>query len=134
MSPSYFADVGHALTDLWDVQRIAKSHLPQSELGANVRITQNSHGRMVDARLLMSSSDAAVDVGLIEDLRAGADRLPPPPPGVLRGRERFSSLWYFKYVPGAGISTSINFDLVNLLDHRAIPKPNNKHVELLEAD
>jgi TonB family protein len=65
---------------------------------ATIRVVQDQTGKLTDVELVDPSTDAAVDRQALEDVRAAAERLPPPPPEALGARNRLSSLWSFELV------------------------------------
>jgi hypothetical protein len=134
---AYFGQLRDVLEAVWNVRRVAREGRSKSRIGAQVRLTQGRGGELRAVALLFSSSDDDIDRGLIQDLRAAAHNLPVPPPEVVRGREEFSSVWRFQFMarqkynaPGA----IVTFDVMNLVDKKAIPPPLDKRVELLAAD
>jgi hypothetical protein len=133
---AYFGQLRDVLEKVWDVRRVAREGHSKSRVGAQVRLTQGPGGELRVVELVFSSSDDDIDRGLIADLRAAARSLPRPPPEVVRGRPEFSSLWSFQFMARTKYSAPgalATFDIVNLVDKKAIPPPVDKRVELLEA-
>ncbi|MDP3234978.1 MAG: TonB C-terminal domain-containing protein [Myxococcales bacterium] len=65
---------------------------------ATIRVTQNTDGRLVKVELVAPSNDAAVDKEAMADVRAAAEKLPPPPAEALEGRSELISTWAFELV------------------------------------
>ncbi|MDP1919484.1 MAG: TonB C-terminal domain-containing protein [Myxococcales bacterium] len=65
---------------------------------ATIRVTQNTDGRLVKVELVAPSNDSAVDKEAIADVRAAAEKLPPPPAEALEGRTELISTWAFELV------------------------------------
>ena len=63
---------------------------------AIIRVEQDAQGRLLDVKLVDPSHQPEVDKDAIKDVRAAAEKLPPPPPEAVRGRERIISLWQFE--------------------------------------
>lgn len=65
---------------------------------ATLRVTQDSTGKLISAVLISPSNDAQVDEAALEDVRAAALQLPPPPPEALGTRRELVSLWQFELI------------------------------------
>ncbi|MFZ5438674.1 MAG: TonB C-terminal domain-containing protein [Myxococcota bacterium] len=66
---------------------------------AIIRVVQATDGRLLKVELVQPSQDANVDKEALADVRAAAQKLPPPPPEALeRGKDTLSSLWSFELV------------------------------------
>jgi hypothetical protein len=65
---------------------------------ATIRVTQDIDGRLRKVELVSPSNDAAVDKEAIADVRAAAEKLPPPPAEALEGRQMLISTWAFELV------------------------------------
>lgn len=65
---------------------------------ATIRVEQDAEGRLLDVRLVSPSHQPEVDQEAIKDVRAAAEKLPPPPPEAVGGRERIVSLWQFELI------------------------------------
>jgi len=65
---------------------------------ATVRVVQDTMGRLLSVELVIPSNDAQVDREAINDIRAAAERLPPPPPEALQGRTKLVSLWQMELI------------------------------------
>ncbi|WP_246357894.1 energy transducer TonB family protein [Pyxidicoccus fallax] len=65
---------------------------------AIIRVDQDARGKLLDVRLVDPSHQPEVDKEAIKDVRAAAEKLPPPPPEAVAGRERISSLWEFELI------------------------------------
>ncbi len=65
---------------------------------ATIRVTQDPSGRLIKIELLSPSNDATVDREAMADVRAAAEKLPPPPPEAVDGKQRLVSVWAFELV------------------------------------
>lgn len=65
---------------------------------ATIRVTQNLEGKLLKVELVGPSNDASVDREAIADVKAAAEKLPPPPEEVLQGKKELISLWAFELV------------------------------------
>lgn len=65
---------------------------------ATIRVTQNADGRLLKVELVAPSNDAAVDREALADVRAAAEKLPPPPAEALDGKKELVSTWNFELV------------------------------------
>ncbi len=63
---------------------------------ALIRVVQDSRGQLLDVQLLEPSHQPEVDREAVKDVRAAAERLPPPPPEAVGGRARITSVWEFE--------------------------------------
>jgi hypothetical protein len=99
---------------------------------ARVRLVQREDGALVEVALVSPPQSPEIGRSLIGDLQAGAASLPRPPPEVMRGRPQLASLWEFLLKPQAPVvRLALDFDMVSLVDKRAIPKATRKRVEFL---
>lgn len=65
---------------------------------ATIRVTQNLEGKLLKVELVAPSNDASVDREAVADVKAAAEKLPPPPEEVLQGKKELISLWAFELV------------------------------------
>lgn len=65
---------------------------------ATIRVEQDAQGQLLDVKLVDPSHQPEVDKEAIKDVRAAAEKLPPPPPEAVGGRERITSLWQFELI------------------------------------
>jgi hypothetical protein len=65
---------------------------------ATIRVVQDRSGKLVRVELVQPSNDGQVDREALADVRATAERLPPPPVEVLGQRDELSSLWSFELI------------------------------------
>ncbi|AEI68952.1 energy transducer TonB [Corallococcus macrosporus] len=63
---------------------------------ALIRVVQDARGQLIDVQLLEPSHQAEVDKEAIKDVRAMAEKLPPPPDEAVGGRSRLTSVWEFE--------------------------------------
>ncbi|MFY2560801.1 TonB C-terminal domain-containing protein [Corallococcus terminator] len=65
---------------------------------ALIRVVQDRHGRLLDVVLVDPSHQPEVDQEAVKDVRAAAEKLPPPPAEAVGSRERLVSLWEFELI------------------------------------
>jgi TonB family protein len=65
---------------------------------AIIRVVQDPSGKLLKVELVDPSNDQNVDREALKDVRAAAEKLPPPPPEALEGRAQLSSLWSFELI------------------------------------
>lgn len=65
---------------------------------ALIRVIQDRHGRLLDVVLVDPSHQPEVDQEAVKDVRAAAEKLPPPPAEAVGSRERLVSLWEFELI------------------------------------
>ena len=65
---------------------------------ATIRVTQDPNGKLVKVELVAPSNDSAVDKEAMADVRAAAEKMPPPPAEALEGRTELISTWAFELV------------------------------------
>jgi TonB family protein len=105
---------------------------------AVIRVVQDPQGRLLSAELVVPSSNAQVDREAVSDVRAAAERLPPPPPEAVGGRATLTSLWQFELIVSISppVPTfSFEFDeALGFVDSRMpLDRRIYKRVRLLEA-
>jgi hypothetical protein len=65
---------------------------------ATIRVVQDHAGKLLKVELVEPSNDQNVDREAIKDVRAAAEKLPPPPDEVFEGKDQLSSLWSFELI------------------------------------
>lgn len=65
---------------------------------ATIRVVQDVEGRLKKVELVEPSNDEKVDREALVDVKAAAEKLPPPPPEALEGKAELSSLWSFELI------------------------------------
>lgn len=65
---------------------------------ATIRVVQRTDGHLIKVELVEPSNDARVDNEALADVRAAAEKLPPPPPDAIEGKDVLSSLWQFELI------------------------------------
>ncbi len=65
---------------------------------AEIKVTQAASGKLLKVELLKPSNDVFVDNQALVDVRAAAEKLPPPPDEVIAGRPTVISTWEFELV------------------------------------
>ncbi len=137
--PTYFIEVRNLLSIAWDVDRLVNR---RKQKGASVgftrtvfRMVQDKTGRIIDVRILQRSGDDELDYEALADFQRASESLPTPPPEAVRNRTQLASVWSFEHLPsGTVVSTTVQFDVVNLFDKHAIPKRSNKRLGLLMVE
>ncbi|MHB8878033.1 MAG: hypothetical protein ACYC8T_30420 [Myxococcaceae bacterium] len=137
--PTYFSELKSVLVIAWDVQRVVERRKGRgSSLGrtrTTVRLVQDRTGYLVRAEILAPSEDAEVAAEVISDLQRARDGLPKPPPDAIGDRPQLASTWAFDYVPlPPAVQVPMTFDIVVLIDPKAIPKPTVKKVNLMSVE
>ena len=105
---------------------------------ATVRVVQDTLGRLLSVELVTPSNDAQVDREAINDIRAAAERLPPPPPEALQGRTKLVSLWQMELIISISPpvpTLSLEFDAEMKVTDMRMPLDRRlyKRVRLLEV-
>jgi TonB family protein len=105
---------------------------------AIIRVEQDAQGKLLDVKLVDPSHQPEVDKEAIKDVRAAAEKLPPPPPEAVGGRERITSLWQFELIISISPpipSFSFEFDeALGFIDTRMpLDRRIYKRVRLLEV-
>lgn len=65
---------------------------------ATIRVVQDRGGKLKRVELVSPSNDAQVDKEALKDVRAAAEKLPPPPDEVVGSRQEIASLWSFELI------------------------------------
>lgn len=65
---------------------------------ALIRVVQDAKGQLLDVHLLEPSHQPEVDKEALKDVRAMAEKLPPPPDEAVGGRSRLTSVWEFELI------------------------------------
>jgi TonB C terminal len=65
---------------------------------ATIRVVQATNGHLLKVELVEPSNDTRVDNEALADVRAAAEKLPPPTPEVVEGKDVLSSLWQFELI------------------------------------
>ena len=134
---TYFTQVlQDALTAAWRAKRTHERRGGRGDKAceAQLHLRQAADGSLLDVRVVYPSCDPLQDSELLDDLRIAARSLPAPPPEVLAGRPAVESIWRFRFQPPPPWSTTLEFDVVRLVDKRALPPPNPRKVLLVAAD
>jgi outer membrane biosynthesis protein TonB len=105
---------------------------------ATVRVVQDARGKLLSVDLVTPSNDLAVDREAIADIRAAAERLPPPPAEAMEGRTTVESLWQFELIISISPpvpTLSIEFDAEMKLTDARLPLDRRiyKRVRLLSV-
>lgn len=65
---------------------------------ATFRVVQNAQGQLTSVELVDPSNDPKVDAEALVDVKAAAEKLPPPPPEIVGADGELRSLWSFELV------------------------------------
>ena len=65
---------------------------------ATLKVVQGADGKLISVELVEPSNDAKIDREAMVDVRAAAEKLPPPPAEVVGARKQIISLWSFELV------------------------------------
>ncbi len=86
--------------DLQARREVAREMAKQmrSSRRAEIQVTQAATGKLVKVELLKPSNDVYVDNQALVDVRAAAEKLPPPPEEAMNGREFLISTWEFELI------------------------------------
>lgn len=86
--------------DLQARREVAREMAKQmrSSRKAEIRVTQATTGKLLKVELLKPSNDVYVDNQAMVDVRAAAEKLPPPPDEVANGKEFIISTWEFELI------------------------------------
>ena len=103
------------------------------------RVVQNRDGLLRSVTLVEGSDDPAIDRQAIEDVRAAASKLPPPPPNGLGIKEPIVSLWEFQLTVSISPpipTVSFEFDeVLGFFDVRLpLDRRIYKHVKLVAVE
>nr|BDT36634.1 TonB C-terminal domain-containing protein [Myxococcus sp. MH1] len=104
---------------------------------ALIRVVQDPQGRLLDVELVEPSHQPEVDNEAMKDVRAAAQKLPPPPAEAVGKRERITSLWEFELIlsisPPIPIFTFEFDEALGFIDTRLpLDKRIYKRVRLVE--
>ncbi|QSQ13711.1 energy transducer TonB family protein [Myxococcus landrumensis] len=105
---------------------------------ALIRVIQDRHGRLLDVVLVEPSHQLEVDQEALKDVRAAAQKLPPPPPDAVGSRQRIVSLWEFELIlsisPPIPVFTFEFDEALGFIDTRLpLDKRIYKRVRLIEV-
>jgi outer membrane biosynthesis protein TonB len=80
-----------------EVQREMNKQFKSSRK-AEIRVIQDPRGKLLKVELLKPSNDVFVDNEALVDVRAAAEKLPPPPDEVTAGKKNLISTWEFELI------------------------------------
>ncbi|WP_141332784.1 TonB C-terminal domain-containing protein [Myxococcus faecalis] len=127
---AYYARLADALRAAWRARGTRARRKSGRPCTAQVRLVQAADGRVLQLSILLPSCDPPMDEELLADLRIAS--LPPPPPELLAGRESLRSVYRFGFHPPPRVS--LEFDIVDLVDPKAIPDHEPRRVVLVRPE
>ncbi len=130
---SYFGQLQDVLLAAWRATGTSARRKSGRACEVEVRLVQAPSGRLQQVSIRFPSCDPSMDEEVLADLRAAAASLPAPPPEVVGHRDSIRSVYRFTFQPPPTLPP-LEFDVVNLVDRKAIPKFNPKRVTLIQVD
>ncbi len=130
---SYFGQLQDVLLAAWRAKDTSARRTSGRTCEVEVRLVQEPSGQLREVSIRYPSCDARMDEEVLADLRAAAASLPAPPPEVVGHRDSIRSVYRFTYQPPPTLPP-LEFDVVDLVDRKAIPKFNPKRVTLIQVE
>jgi hypothetical protein len=129
----YYGQLQDVLLAAWQARDTLARRKSGRTCEVEVRITQELSGALREVSILYPSCDARMDEELLADLRVAAHSLPAPPPEVIAHRSSLRSVFRFAFRPPPTLPP-LEFDVVNLIDRKAIPRFNPRRVTLVAVE
>ncbi|QRN93070.1 TonB C-terminal domain-containing protein [Archangium violaceum] len=129
----YFGELQDVLLAAWRATGTSSRRKSGRTCSVEVRLVQAPSGRLLQASIVYPSCDPSMDQEVLADLRSAAESLPAPPRELIAHRDSISSVYRFAFEPPP-ILPPLRFDVVDLVDRKAIPKFNPKRVSLVSAE
>jgi TonB-like protein len=130
---AYFGQLQDVLLAAWRATGTSARRRSGRTCEVEVRLVQASSGRLQEVSIRFPSCDPSMDEEVLADLRAAAASLPAPPPEVVGHRDSIRSVYRFTFQPPPTLPP-LKFDVVDLVDRKAIPKFNPKRVTLIQVE
>ncbi|WP_257446272.1 TonB C-terminal domain-containing protein [Archangium lipolyticum] len=129
----YFGELQDVLLAAWRATGTSSRRKSGRTCEVEVRLVQAPSGRLLQASVVYPSCDPSMDQEVLADLRSAAESLPVPPRDLVGHRDSLSSVFRFSFEPPPTLPP-LRFDVVDLVDRKAIPKFNPKRVKLVSAE
>ncbi len=129
----YYGQLQDVLLAAWQARETLARRKSGRTCEVEVRITQELSGALREVSILYPSCDPRMDEELLSDLRVAAHSLPAPPPEVIAHRSSLRSVFRFAFRPPPTLPP-LEFDVVNLIDQKAIPRFNPRRVTLVAVE
>jgi hypothetical protein len=129
----YYGQLQDVLLAAWQARETLARRKSGRTCEVEVRLTQELSGALRDVSILYPSCDSRMDEELLADLRVAAHSLPAPPPEVIAHRSSLRSVFRFAFRPPPSLPP-LEFDVVNLIDRKAIPRFNPRRVTLVAVE
>ncbi len=130
---TYFGQLQDVLLAAWRASGTSSRRKSGRACEVEVRLVQAPSGRLQEVSIRFPSCDPRMDEELLSDLRAAAASLPAPPPEVVGSRDSVRSVYRFSFQPPPTLPP-LEFDVVSLVDRKAIPSFNPKRVTLVSVE
>jgi hypothetical protein len=130
---AYFGQLQDVLLAAWRAKDTSARRRSGRTCEVELRLVQAPSGRLQEVSIRYPSCDPRMDEEVLADLRAAAASLPAPPPEVVGHRDSIRSVYRFTFQPPPTLPP-LEFDVVDLVDRKAIPKFNPKRVTLLQVE
>lgn len=130
---AYFGQLQDVLLGVWRATGTSARRKSGRICEVEVRLVQAPSGRLLAASIRAPSCDPSMDEEVLSALRAAAESLPAPPPEVVGQRDSIRSVYRFSFQPPPTVPP-LEFDVVDLFDHKAIPSFDPKRVTLISAE
>jgi hypothetical protein len=130
---AYFGQLQDVLLAAWRAKDTSARRRSGRACEVELRLVQAPSGRLQEVSIRFPSCDPRMDEEVLADLRAAAASLPAPPPEVVGHQDSLRSVYRFTFQPPP-ILPPLEFDVVDLVDRKAIPKFNPKRVTLLQVE
>jgi hypothetical protein len=131
---AYFGDqLRDALLAAWRADQTLARRKTGRPCSVEVRLVQELSGRLLELEVVRPSCDPSMDEELLANLMTAARNLPAPPPQVTEHRDLLRSTFRFTFVPPGSLPSNW-FDLVNLVDRKAIPPAQPKRVQVIAVE
>jgi hypothetical protein len=129
----YFGELQDVLLAAWRASGTSARRKSGRACQVELRLVQAPSGRLLQASIVYPSCDPSMDQEVLADLRSAAESLPAPPQELVAHRDSLSSVYRFSFEPPP-LLPPLRFDVVDLVDRKAIPKFNPKRVSLVSTE